>query len=683
MRLLGKVFVYLTVLIGLARAEASAQRTSTGNTQGDGNTGVAYDNQGRPIKKTNKQDSLQHRDKFVDSITIYYRYFDSTRTRTLDSSLNDFNKRFPVPYTYEDLGNLGTAARPLLFSPGLKAGWDAGFHQYDLYKFTIENTKFYQTTRPFTELGYLLGSKSEQLINFTHTQNRKNNFNFSLEYRFSNSPGLYRTQNASHNNVRFATHYQSPNKRYESFFIYLSNKHASSENGGLVDKGKLDSLALGNPYEIDTRLGSPILFNTNPFNTKVNTGNIYKETNIMYRHQYDLGTKDSLVTDSVTYHLFYPRFRMQHTLLFTSNEYMFMDNAAVDSVYKQYFNYAIANPSANGVDTIMFKDKWTKLSNEFSLISFPDKNNQSQYAKVGAIIQNLFYKGNDTISHTYYNVSLVGEYRNRTRNNIWDIIANGQLYLNGLNGGDYQAYISLKRQLSKTIGSLQLGFQNVNKTPSFIYSNSTSLPVQLHQTFKKENTIHLFAVYENPLAKVKLGGDYYLVNNYAYSDSFFTVKQDATLFNVLHVYGEKRFDLSKHWHYYAELHLQQATGGAPLNMPQLITRHRIAYEGNFYTNLFLSTGFEIRYLSNYKAPNYSPFTGQFFYQDNYTLSNRPDVNFFFHFRIRSFKAFVRLENLNTLSPSKGFSFNHYNFKLVDYPATGLWTHVGIWWNFVN
>ena len=640
-------------------------------------TDLSYDSQGHPIKKKSGKDSLQHRDRFADSITIFYRYYDSTRTRTIDSSINDFTTRFPIPYTYETLGNLGTAARSMLFNPNMKAGWDAGFHQYDTYKYTVENTKFYQTTRPFTEMSYLLGSSSEQLIDIVHTQNKKSNFNFSVEYRFINAPGIFRTQNASHNNFRFTTHYQSLDKRYESFLIFISNKHASSENGGLIDKNKIDSLALNNPYELDTRLGNPALFTPNPFNTTVNTGNIYKESNFLYRHQYDLGTKDSIVTDSSTIKLFYPRFRIQHTLQFGSNEYRFLDNNVIDSNYLKYFNYKTT------LDTLVFVDKWTKVSNEFSLISFPDKNNQSQYAKVGAVLQNRHLRTNDLLSYNFYDLSVIGEYRNRTRNKLWDVIANGQLYVNGTSAGDYQAYISLKRRLSKRAGNLQIGFQNVNRTPSFIYNSETAFPIQKHSFFAKENITHLFANYDNPQSGIKLSGDYYLVSNYAYSDSFFKVNQESKIFNVLHLYGEKVFHLSNHWNYYLELHLQQTTANAPINIPQIITRNRLAFEGNFFTNLNLSTGLEARYTTNYKSPDYSPFTGQFFYQDNNTLSNRPDVNFFFHFRIKSFKAFLRVENLNTVNTQQGFSFNHYNFKLPNYPNTGLWMRFGIWWNFIN
>ena len=643
------------------------------------NTGtVSYDGQGRPIKKSGGNDSLQRRDRNADSITIFYHYFDSTRLRTVDSSINDFTTRFPLPYYYHTLGNYGTAAQSFFFNPRMKAGFDAGFHQYDIYQFNTENTKFYQTTRPYTELAYVLGSKAEQLINVVHTQNKQSNFNFSIEYRFSNAPGNLKNQNASQNNFRFTSHYQTLNKKYEAFLIFISNKTASSENGGLQDITKLDSLALNDPYELETRLGRAGAAGRNPFNTNVNTGNIYKETTVLFRHHFDIGTKDSLVTDSVTYKLFYPRLRVEHTFRLTQNSYQFFDHFADSGNYKKYFNYSILS------DSLSFKDAWKDITNEFSLISFPEKKNQGQFLKAGIALQNLTGTFDDTVlTKSFYNVYALGEYRNRTRNKLWDIEANGQFYLNGQNAGDYAAYISMKRSLGTKLGELNIGFQNVNRSPSFIFDPVSRFPVKLPGSFGKENIIRLFALYENPRNGWKVGGEYFAVNNYMYFDSFFSARQEATLFNILHLNAEKRFRLSKHWNWYTEIHVQQTTGQPPVHIPFLLTRNRIAFEGNFYTNLFLSTGIEIRYNTAYKADNYSPFLGQYFYQDENKISNRPDINAFLHFRIKSFKGFFRLENLNTLNVAKGFSFSKLNFMTNQSPGTGLWIRFGLWWTFIN
>ncbi len=632
-----------------------------------------------PTGGGSKKDSLQKRDRFADSITIFYRYFDSTRNRTIDSSINDFTTRFPMPYTYHHLGNYGTAAQSLLFNPLMKAGFDAGFHQYDIYQFSLANTKFYQTTRPYTELAYALGSKAEQLIDIKHTQNRKTNFNFGIEYRFSNAPGFLKNQNVSHNNFRFTSHYQTNNRRYEFFMVLLSNKAASSENGGLVDIKKLDSLALNNPYELETRMGKVGAANSNPFNTTVTTGNIYRETDFLYRHHYDFGKKDSIVTDSVTYKIFYPRFRIEHDLKITQQEYQFFDTNVDSLRYRTFFNYT-ANTGVN----FKYNDKWSNIQNVFSLMTFPDKNNQSQFFKASIALQNL--KGQfDTISSAnFYNVYTAAEYRNRTRNQVWDIEANGKFYINGLNAGDYSIYGNMKRLLGKKIGYLTIGFQNVNRSPSFNLNPLSSFPLKNKQDFSKENTIRLFVNYENPKKHFKFGAEYFAVNNFLYFDSFYTAKQEATLFNVLHVSAEKMFKLAKHWNWYTEVHFQQTTGNPPVNIPFFLTRNRIAFEGNFYTNLFISTGIEIRYHSGYKADNYSPQMGQYFYQNTNTINNRPDVNAFLHFRIKSFKGFLRAENLNSLNLEAGnIGFTKRNLMANDYVAPGLMMRFGVWWNFIN
>jgi len=240
---------------------------------------------------------------------------------------------------------------------------------------------------------------------------------------------------------------------------------------------------------------------------------------------------------------------------------------------------------------------------------------------------------------------------------------------------------------------LLLGFQNVNRTPSFMATeyiadtnfkqSLTNFPVNPQESFNKENTTRLFAVIDVPPAQMQLMGEYYLVTNYTYFAGLYNSAQESTLFNVLHVSAAKVIGLSKHWNWYLEGDLQQATGNPPVNLPLILARSRIAYEGNFFKNLFLSTGFEVRYHTPYKADGYSPLTGQFYFQDTTTISNRPDINAFLNFRIKNFKAFIRMENLNSLDPSNGWAFTKYNFLAPNYPAKALWFRLGIWWSFVN
>jgi hypothetical protein len=134
---------------------------------------------------------------------------------------------------------------------------------------------------------------------------------------------------------------------------------------------------------------------------------------------------------------------------------------------------------------------------------------------------------------------------------------------------------------------------------------------------------------------------------------------------------------------YSDFIIQQTTGNNPIRVPLFYTRQRLAFEGNFFKNLNLSTGLDVKYNTPYKANNYSPVMGKFFPQDTVLINNLPQVNFFFNFRIKSFTAFVALENLNTVDVENGFGFTNNNYAAPLYPTPGLLFRFALQWRFVN
>src|ERR1700743_1339664 len=238
-----------------------------------------------------KGDSLQ--DRKEDTITINFRYLDSSRYQKLDSSIYDLGNKIPRPNTWITLGNFGTAAKSLVFNPRMLSGWDPGWHSYDLYVFTPEETRFFHTTKPYTEMGYMLASRGEQYIDIFHTQNIKPNFNFAFEYRLINAPGAFQNQNSNHNDYRLNSWYQSRNKRYQNFFILVASHLNASENGGITNKTYLDSTKYSNQQTLPVYFGQNLQQSTgNPFSSLVTTGMKYNQTTLLFRQQYDLGQKD-------------------------------------------------------------------------------------------------------------------------------------------------------------------------------------------------------------------------------------------------------------------------------------------------------------------------------------------------------------------------------------------------------
>lgn len=631
------------------------------------------------------REGVERRDYSDDSLVVKVYTFNAVRPTTFDTSIRDYTVRFPIPGTAVYLGNEGSATRSLLFSTPPRTGWDPGFHSLDAYKFKLENVRFYNTPKPYTELGYMVATGSEQMIEVTHTQNIKPYWNASFLYRLLTAPGIFRNQRNNHGNILLTSWYQSPNKRYNNYFVFLQNNLNAGESGGiLADQDYLSDPTFERRFTIPTVLGGSPSLRGGAFNNNFNTGRREKETFVYLRQQYDFGRKDSLVTDSTVLPLFYPRVRFEHSFRYARYNYTYKDEYAsatgneLDSTYYDSLYKLTVRPT----DTLFLQDRWNEISNDFSIYQFPDENNLQQYIKLGGELQLLkgfFAKGDKS----YYNFIGHGEYRNRTRNQKWDLTASGRLHLIGSNAGDYHAYVSLQRQLGAELGTLQIGGENINRSPSFIYDQQSSFYLDTAKDFGKENTLHLFANYTLPKLALQLRGDYCVVTNYLYLNGYRSLAQESALFNVLRVSGLKTFRLNRRWNLYSEVYLQQKAGGAEVHFPLLFTRNRLVYEGRFFRNLNLSTGIEMRYHSPYKADMYSPVLGQFFYQDTTTLSNRPELHLFLHMRVRTFKAYIRLENLNTANLSGGLKFNTNNLAAVGYPTPGMVFRLGIYWVFVN
>jgi len=664
-----------------------AQRNVLGNMRGK----VGNITRGRSGGGGSDSLKFEHRDDLADSITITFRYMDSLKTNRLDSSLNDFNKFFSVPANYITLGNNGSPSYPILFTPILKAGWDAGFHAYDAYRLTLEDTRFYKTTKPFTQLTYLLASGKEQMIRVLHTQNIKPNWNFGFDYRLITAPGFFKSQNTNHNNYRLFSNYQGKKKRYAAYFELLGNKLTASESGGIVSDTFLNNTQYKNRIGVPVRLGGDPQ-QVNVFSTKILTGNVYKDFTFFLRQSYDFGKKDSVeINDSTTEYLFYPKFRFQHTFSYSEYSYQFRDTLVrgsrlksdslltADSViFKQWYDTTVA-PTSTGL-SFFVTEKWKVITNDFVIRQFPETKNPAQFIEAGLRIENLtgtFSKG----SKNFYNAAVHGEYRNKTRNKKWDAIARGDFFVTGLNAGNYSAFASVTRTLGRKLGDVELSFQNVNRSPSFIFEDVSSFNFKNHLNTKKENVTVLSAAARNPFFSLWFRN--ISMTNYSYFKNYYQTDQYSNLINIIQAQASKKFKVGKRLNLYSDAIIQQTGAAAPVTVPFFYTRHRLAFEGLFFKNLNLSMGIEGRYYTPFKAYSYSPVMGQFFPQDTVLIKNRPDISAFFHFRIKSFTGLIRFENVNTIDFSQGFGFTHNNFAAPNYPTPGLVFRIGVQWNFVN
>ncbi|HLG33495.1 MAG TPA: putative porin, partial [Bacteroidia bacterium] len=103
------------------------------------------------------------------------------------------------------------------------------------YKFSNRTIKYYKLNRRFTEVTYVQGSKSEQLLNIIYSQHLTKNLNAGLDFRRAGAEGFFRRQQFYQSSFDVYTHYETPSKRYSLFAYYLRNHLEQEENGGIKD----------------------------------------------------------------------------------------------------------------------------------------------------------------------------------------------------------------------------------------------------------------------------------------------------------------------------------------------------------------------------------------------------------------------------------------------------------------
>lgn len=607
----------------------------------------------------------------LDTLTLTYRILGEPTDYKLDSSVNDFQTNYlRVPASYATTGNTGGAAYNMIFSPRMKPGFDAGFHAYDIYSNTHKDARFYHTTRPYTELQYLVGSKQEQVIGLTHTQNRTERFNFAFDYRKINAPGYFRSQNTNHDIYRFTARYQSKNKRAHTYLSFYYNKINGGENGGI----RYDSLMTESAYKqrktIPVNLGNGASTTYSFFGGSIPVKTNYRETGLLIQQQYDWGRGDSIhINDTLDIYKYDPVFRVQYTFNYESNVYQFLDTQPDSAFYPKHYDFFAG-------DTVNAKHQWKLISNDLSLIQFPVRGNLGHFINVGARFESLTGTFLDA-DINFTNLALHGEYRNKTRNQKWDFSARGEFYAVGQNAGDYGLYGMLRRHINDFLGDVRLSVSNVNKEPSYVYKYfNSNYNAWYNTSLAKENVTQLQFATDNKKLDYSIAANYFLFTNYTYFRDYYHSAQYTSLFNLLQITFSKKFTV-KPFAWYIDLAFQQLHGNGPLNVPTFWTRNRFTFEKKLYTNLNLVTGFELRYNTGYYADDYSPLTGQFIYQNTTKINNPlPDIAAFANFRIKSFSAYVRAENLNTF-------LGNNNYAAPLYPYNNFAFRVGLRWWFIN
>jgi hypothetical protein len=132
------------------------------------------------------------------------------------------------------------------------------------------------------------------------------------------------------------------------------------------------------------------------------------------------------------------------------------------------------------------------------------------------------------------------------------------------------------------------------------------------------------------------------------------------------------------FHWVTSEKVQYLADTVPLRLPRLVTENSIFLETYlFHHALFLRFGADFYYNTAYYGYAYMPVTDQYYLENSTKLGNYLYVDPFVSFRIKTFRMFVKFENV-----TEGLAPENYYYALR-YPMPDRTIRFGIAWDFWN
>ncbi len=596
--------------------------------------------------------------KYFNEISLE-KTIPATELQKIDTVLDMievFNPAFKHSYKY--LGNLGTAAFPNLFAINNRLGMNIGFHNYDLFFFSLDSIKYYRTNKPFTELQFGLGSKSEGYIKVTHTQNMNEQFNFGFNYNRIGSDGSLPHQNTSVTNFDFFSWYNSKNLRYNALATGIWNVVKNQENGGLKSNNDSTNSGLN---DIAQNLNLVSLQNAN---TRYNNRIFY------VKQSYDFGFHSEVkINDTITIQRFKPTQRVAHSITYETNSYTFEDSLEIPGFYRNFYP-----DSAHTSDTTYY----SKLTNKISWGTLDNKN-----------------KGDDSLRYFGYLFDLSHEiiwYHQRIiDSSLQNGIAGGAIHFKGFLhlklSGNYCFYGANKGSYSALFKEYA---KDSAKVPTaFLFSINSVAPTLMQNRYEGNN--YSWNNHFNPInfqaVTFEINGkkrnnklDFRLINisNYIYYDTASMPVQARDSVVITQIELSKNFQWH-HLHFDNNILYQKALHTDKIRLPEFTFSNSLFIDHAFFHHaLQTQFGVDFRYHSHYFGDAYMPVTGQFYLQDKYAIGDYPLLDIFLNIKIRTARIYLRGENvLNNFHPAESY------YLVPNYAMPVFGIKFGIIWQFFD
>ncbi|MBW8050964.1 MAG: hypothetical protein FVQ77_11625 [Cytophagales bacterium] len=548
---------------------------------------------------------------------------------------------------YQDLGNLGTASKPMYWQQPDQIGVNLGFDVYTKYAFDPVKIKYYDTKSPFTDIYYLQGGKGEQYLKVGFSRNINKQWNIgSCLRRITSKKQFSITLDPDNPNNKQIDSYAliifsrffSENKRYQLLVNYSFLNHFIFENGGIK------------PDSADTP--------DSLFNYSLETPNLDSVKSTDRRNNYHLYQRYYLLKNRAIA-LFHTFDRIKQTNRYKDN------NLAGNIDFYPIINFTSSVTSERTIyqqinNKIGFQGRWKMGDGRWTKDdSVKNRDHQFNY--------NLYFRRKEYEKEYEY----VCEPGNTCEGYAGWINEN---FIGG--GGDYffkdkiygsfeGEYLFNKDYKLKTIFNsklLTIGHQRVLISPSLVETAYTSNHFywkndSLKPTLSDHSFVELNLGFGS--TKISFNNSFYNIKDLIYYDISATAQQSKNDVQILN----SGLTLKTHWRkFYTDNQFiyTKSLRADIIRMPEFLINGRLYYQGYMFKSvLYAQIGIEAIWMSSYYADGYMPVTHQFYLQNVFPVAAYPVVDVFINMRIKRVRLFLKSAHINQGFPANGYFVTPY------------------------
>mgnify|MGYP002777677914 CR=1 FL=1 len=532
-----------------------------------------------------------------------------------------------------DLGNLGTALRPVFYeTPAI--GTQLGFSAYGLYGYQTPQIRYFDTRSPHTNMYYATGGRGQNILNFDFTQNITPRWNMGFDIqRFTSDLQFGENRQSGRNNQRlgenwaFAIHsnYRTKNDKYTLLTHYNNLNHRTLEQGGQ----RIESASELYLYD------GFALLNKASSREKRNTLHLYQQ------------------------YVLKPGFQAYHVADLQAITYRFLDDTLRQTLRDRSFYRLLPTDRVSDSSFINQRTRYYAIDNQFGIKGTFTLTRAS--GKSSSFNYRAWYRPRYVRLNGLY-------YENRFDSTIYR-----QTRLDNIIGGWIGYYFpdSLTRLTAEVehlvgkdvrlVGRLEsrwftAGYESVFASPTLIQEQfASNLYRWNNDNFGLRGTQHAFGTLNLKLGRLTIqpGLDYYLLSNYVYFDVNARPRQENGAFSVIRTGLGAQFRLGKlsilGRGYYTLVSRDEV-----LRIPPLFVNGRVQYELLYAKKLYIQTGVELHYKSAYFADSFMPLTQQWHIQNDFEVPQYVIADAFVNLRINRVRLFAKLAHANQGWPAPGY-----------------------------